>query len=234
MAMYDDGCRGKAWIGGAVTGLVVMLALLIIGHQSFAAALFLGLVVFGLFGALLVWAFCEGRDPGLAVPHAMAAPIAVPVAPVAPVADLPTSAPVGSEAPKAEAPKVEVPVAEAAVAATPKAPVATAKAAPDDAPEATAGEGRKPAGLPGPRNGQADDLKKIEGIGPKLEERLHRWGVFHFDQIAGWGPEEIAFADAAMPRFKGRCTRDKWVAQAKIIVDEGLEAFLERAKTNDY
>ena len=37
-----------------------------------------------------------------------------------------------------------------------------------------------------------------------------------------------------MERFKGRITRDKWVAQAKIIVKDGLEAFLERAKTNDY
>ncbi len=230
MAMYDDGCRGKAWIGGAVTGLLVMLLLLTIGHQSFAAALFLGLVVFLLFGALLVWLFCDGRDPGLGVPRALATPVAAP-APVMPAADLPTPAPVEAELPKAEAPKAEAPKAAAPAAVAPEAPAPMA--APVEASDAT-GEGRKPAGLPGPRNGQADDLKKIEGIGPKLEERLHRWGVFHFDQIAGWGPEEIAFADAAMPRFKGRCTRDKWVAQAKIIVDEGLEAFLERAKTNDY
>ena len=33
---------------------------------------------------------------------------------------------------------------------------------------------------------------------------------------------------------KGRITRDKWVSQAKIIVSEGLEAFRERAKTNNY
>jgi NADH-quinone oxidoreductase subunit E len=37
-----------------------------------------------------------------------------------------------------------------------------------------------------------------------------------------------------MKTFKGRISRDKWVAQAKIIVTEGLEAFRERAKTNNY
>lgn len=94
--------------------------------------------------------------------------------------------------------------------------------------------GTKPAGLAAPRGGRADELRLIEGVGPKLEEVLHGWGIFHFDQIAGWGPAEVAFADSQVPRFKGRCSRDKWVAQAKIIVEEGVDAFLERAKTNDY
>ena len=40
--------------------------------------------------------------------------------------------------------------------------------------------------------------------------------------------------DGNLKGFKGRVTRDKWVAQAKIIVEQGLEVFLERAKTNDY
>ena len=40
--------------------------------------------------------------------------------------------------------------------------------------------------------------------------------------------------DAEMKTFKGRIARDKWVAQAKIIVADGLDAFRIRAKTNDY
>jgi predicted flap endonuclease-1-like 5' DNA nuclease len=44
----------------------------------------------------------------------------------------------------------------------------------------------------------------------------------------------VALVDAELPRFKGRISRDRWVAQAKIIVSEGLEAFRERAKTNNY
>ncbi|MEX1662811.1 hypothetical protein AB4874_14315 [Thioclava sp. 15-R06ZXC-3] len=94
--------------------------------------------------------------------------------------------------------------------------------------------GKKPTGLKAPRASGADDLTKIEGIGPKLAETLNGWGVYHFDQIAKWGADEVAYADTNVPRFKGRCTRDKWVSQAKIIVGEGMEAFLERAKTNDY
>lgn len=128
--------------------------------------------------------------------------------------------------------------AKAAAEAAAAAPAPAPSAAPADAGDADESvdesAGVKPAGLAAPRDGGADDLKLIEGIGPVLEQRLNAWGIFHFDQIAAWGAEEIAFADANVPRFKGRCSRDKWVAQAKIIVTEGLERFLERAKTNDY
>ncbi len=67
-----------------------------------------------------------------------------------------------------------------------------------------------------------------------MEKLVNGFGVYHFDQIASWSDADVAFFDAKMDRFKGRITRDKWVAQAKIIVTEGLERFLERAKTNDY
>ena len=40
--------------------------------------------------------------------------------------------------------------------------------------------------------------------------------------------------DSNLKGFRGRVTRDKWVAQAKIIVTEGMDVFLVRAKTNDY
>ena len=93
---------------------------------------------------------------------------------------------------------------------------------------------QKPLALAAARDGKADDLQKIESIGPAIEALLHDLGIFHFDQIAAWGPAEIAWMDSNLKGFRGRVTRDKWVAQAKIIVTEGLAAFLERAKTNDY
>ena len=92
----------------------------------------------------------------------------------------------------------------------------------------------KPTGLPSPRGGVADNLKEIEGIGPVLENLCHELGYFHFDQIAGWTEAEIAWLDQNLKGFRGRVTRDKWVAQARIIVTEGLDAFRVRAKTNDY
>lgn len=115
--------------------------------------------------------------------------------------------------------------------ATPTAFVApTAAAAPAN--EATATEG--PARLAAPLGGKADNLKEIEGVGPAMEKLVNEMGFFHFDQIAGWSDADVAWVDANLKGFKGRVTRDRWVAQAKIIVSEGLEAFRERAKTNNY
>lgn len=91
-----------------------------------------------------------------------------------------------------------------------------------------------PARLSAPRGGKADNLKEIEGVGPAMEKLVNEMGFFHFDQIATWTEADVAWVDAKMKNFKGRITRDRWVAQARIIVDEGLEAFRERAKTNSY
>lgn len=126
------------------------------------------------------------------------------------------------------------PAAEAApVAAAVAAPVAVvAEAAVADV--AVASGEVKPAGLAAPRGGAADDLKTLEGVGPAMEKLLHELGIFHFDQIAGWGPAEVAWMDGNLKGFKGRVTRDKWVAQARLIGEVGIEEFLRRAKTNDY
>jgi predicted flap endonuclease-1-like 5' DNA nuclease len=91
-----------------------------------------------------------------------------------------------------------------------------------------------PVRLAAPRGGNADDLKEIEGIGPAMEKLVNGLGFYHFDQIAGWSDADVEAIDAEMKTFKGRIARDRWVAQARIIVTEGLEAFRERAKTNNY
>ena len=240
MTEFNSGCRGKAWIGGAVAGLLVFFYLLAVGHMGFGASAFLGLITFLLLGAFFLWAFCMGSQIALAAPPAPLSAAPVVPAPVAPVTPAPVAAKPAAPAPApapaapvAEAP-VETPVAEVAPAAPVMAAPVAEEAKPAKPKAAQKAADGKPKGIRAPRKGGADDLKLIEGIGPKLEERLNDWGIFHFDQIAKWGPEEIAYADENVPRFKGRCSRDKWVAQAKIIVEEGLPAFLERAKTNDY
>ena len=78
------------------------------------------------------------------------------------------------------------------------------------------------------------DLLEFEFIGPALEKLCNELGFYHFDQIANWTASDVAWVDQNMKNFKGRIVRDKWVAQAKLIVAEGLEAFRIRAKTNDY
>ena len=70
------------------------------------------------------------------------------------------------------------------------------------------------------RGGQPDDLKKISGVGPALEKKLHANGVFHFDQIAAWNKADIAYMDDQLS-FKGRIERDDWIAQAKQFMKEG-------------
>lgn len=61
--------------------------------------------------------------------------------------------------------------------------------------------------------GAADDLKKISGVGPKLENTLNQIGVFHFAQIARLSEKAITELDDKLA-FKGRIARDKWVEQA--------------------
>ncbi|MGR3434777.1 MAG: NADH-quinone oxidoreductase subunit E [Shimia sp.] len=79
---------------------------------------------------------------------------------------------------------------------------------------------KRPEALDGPRDGRADDLQRISGIGPKLEGLCHRLGFYHFDQIANWTVEEIAWVDSNLEGFRGRVTRDEWVAQAKALAAE--------------
>ena len=83
---------------------------------------------------------------------------------------------------------------------------------------------RKPQGLSAARGGQPDDLKIIKGIGPALEKLCHSLGYYHFDQIAAWTPAEIAWVDDNLEGFKGRVTRDDWVAQARILAAGGTIA----------
>ncbi|MFV0243534.1 MAG: hypothetical protein ACK5IB_00745 [Qingshengfaniella sp.] len=89
---------------------------------------------------------------------------------------------------------------------------------------ALAEEGQsKPDLLGAPRSGGADDLKKIKGIGPKLEGVLNGLGIHHYDQIAGWTADQAAWVDANLDGFHGRVSRDDWVAQARALIAEGLK-----------
>ncbi len=74
----------------------------------------------------------------------------------------------------------------------------------------------KPASaLTAPSAGRSpDDLKRIKGIGPKIETTLNGEGIYYFDQIAEFGGRDIAWADKTLA-IKGRVVRDRWVPQAK-------------------
>ncbi len=86
----------------------------------------------------------------------------------------------------------------------------------------------RPAALDAPRDGKGDDLKKIKGVGPKLEKLLNSMGFYHFDQIAAWSDKEIAWVDENLQGFKGRVTRDNWVEQAKTLAAGGATEFSKK------
>jgi len=67
--------------------------------------------------------------------------------------------------------------------------------------------------------GEPDDLKKISGVGPALEKKLHAAGVTQFAQIAAFSEEDIAKLDESL-NFKGRIERDDWLGQAKALAEE--------------
>lgn len=73
-------------------------------------------------------------------------------------------------------------------------------------------------GIDAPR-GEADDLKRITGVSPKLEQALNDLGVFHFWQLADVDGAGIAALDTALGT-RGRIARDDWVGQAKKLADE--------------
>ncbi|MFN4211143.1 MAG: hypothetical protein ACK4G5_11275 [Devosia sp.] len=71
----------------------------------------------------------------------------------------------------------------------------------------------KPPVLAAAREGRADNLKQIKGIGPKIEASLYAMGVFHIDQIAGWSKANAEWVEGQLA-FKGRIRRERWVEQA--------------------
>ena len=76
--------------------------------------------------------------------------------------------------------------------------------------------GVKPLALEGPVDGEGDDLTAIGGIGPKIQEVLNGFGIFHYDQIAAWTPENVEWVDDHLA-FEGRIEREQWVQQAEAL-----------------
>lgn len=93
-------------------------------------------------------------------------------------------------------------------------------AAGGDAPAASQDEADRPAALAQARDGKADELTRIKGIGPKIEETLNSLGIFHFDQIAAWSPGEKDWVNGYL-KFKGRIDREKWIEQAEAFIKGG-------------
>lgn len=116
---------------------------------------------------------------------------------------------------------------------------AVAKAAPVPAPVAEPAPAPAPEPLPAAPTpapvaapGGADDLSRIKGVGPKLVTLLAELGVTSFAQIAAWSDADVTRIDEQLGRFKGRITRDQWIAQAQLLAAGDEAGFTERFGRN--
>ncbi len=61
--------------------------------------------------------------------------------------------------------------------------------------------------------GEPDDLKKISGVGPVIEKKLHALGITKYAQVAAFSADDVEKVDEEL-NFKGRIDRDNWLEQA--------------------
>ncbi|MGV1757972.1 5' DNA nuclease [Rhizobium sp. A22-96] len=131
-----------------------------------------------------------------------------------PAAKPAVSKPVTAKAKPAVAKKAEPkPVAAAATVTAPAKSKAKVEVAAPVAAKPAPARSRKVAV-------KADDLKRISGVGPKLEQVLNGRGIQRFADIAAWSDADIVRIDAELG-FDGRIRRDDWVGQAKALLPKG-------------
>lgn len=68
------------------------------------------------------------------------------------------------------------------------------------------------------QKGEKDDLKRIKGVGPKLEKALNTLGVYTYKQLACMTSREYKLLDELLDSFQGRARRDDWAGQAKSLI----------------
>lgn len=73
----------------------------------------------------------------------------------------------------------------------------------------------KPAGF-SEKPADADDLKRIKGVGPVIEKTLNGLGIYQFKQVAAFTRDNITWVDKYIS-FPGRIDREEWVSQAKAL-----------------
>lgn len=67
-----------------------------------------------------------------------------------------------------------------------------------------------------PKKAKADDLKKVEGIGPKIAATLTEAGIATFADLAKATPEKIS---EIIAEVRGNHVTDTWPAQAKLAAE---------------
>lgn len=69
----------------------------------------------------------------------------------------------------------------------------------------------------------SDDLKRISGIGPRLEKVLNARSISTYEQVAGLSKAALKKIDDDLG-LEGRVIRDDWVGQARALAAGGSDA----------
>jgi len=85
----------------------------------------------------------------------------------------------------------------------------------DDSTEDQTGSLLSSLGTFDPNTQTPDDLKRISGVGPKMEQKLHELGIFTFEQVSRMTDREYDLLDSITGEFPGRAKRDDWAGQAE-------------------
>jgi predicted flap endonuclease-1-like 5' DNA nuclease len=62
-----------------------------------------------------------------------------------------------------------------------------------------------------------DDLQRIRGIGPRMEERLNALGIASFERVASWKVKDLERVAKELGVTRERIQRDGWVKQARVL-----------------
>jgi molybdopterin-containing oxidoreductase family membrane subunit len=68
--------------------------------------------------------------------------------------------------------------------------------------------------------GEKDNLKLISGVGPVLEGKLNKIGIYTYLQVSKITTEEYRLLDELTGSSKGRSERDDWVGQVKKLMNK--------------
>ena len=75
-----------------------------------------------------------------------------------------------------------------------------------------------PDSVPPARAFEADDLKKISGVGPVLEGKLNALNIYTYKQMAALTPEVIGELGDTLESISNHIVQEDWVGQAQEIL----------------
>jgi hypothetical protein len=208
-------CRTGCWLLALGFGLVTIITSLFFDAMGWTGLIITGLVATGVSGLMLSWTLCQ--------PLQLLHKASVGGAETSASDDQPAATPM-TEPANEDLKPVSAVVSEPA---TPSVTLAGEEelaglkgdwkyglgGKADSSVGASSQDG--PTRLDGPIEGAGSDLKKIEGLGPKLEKFFNSMGFYRFHQIAAWTAQDVDWADQNLVGFKGWVSRDKWIEQAQ-------------------